>query len=36
MTDRFEVEVDTTAAVEKWQVEVEENLQTLEAEKQAT
>jgi 3-ketosteroid 9alpha-monooxygenase subunit A len=36
MTDRFEVEVDTTAAVEKWQVEVDENLQTLEAEKQAT
>ena len=26
MTDRFEIEVDTTAANEKWQVEVEENL----------
>ncbi len=27
MTDRFEMEVDTTAANEKWQVEVEQNLQ---------
>ncbi len=26
MVDRFEIEVDTTAANEKWQVEVEENL----------
>jgi 3-ketosteroid 9alpha-monooxygenase subunit A len=26
MTDRFEIEVDTTAANEKWNVEVEENL----------
>ncbi len=26
MTDRFEIEVDTTAANEKWHVEVEENL----------
>jgi 3-ketosteroid 9alpha-monooxygenase subunit A len=26
MTDRFEIEVDTTAANEKWQVQVEENL----------
>ena len=26
MTDRFEIEVDTTPANEKWQVEVEENL----------
>jgi 3-ketosteroid 9alpha-monooxygenase subunit A len=26
MTDRFELEVDTTKANEKWQVEVEENL----------
>ncbi|MCK5754453.1 MAG: 3-ketosteroid-9-alpha-hydroxylase, partial [Mycobacterium sp.] len=26
MTDRFEMEVDTTIANEKWQVEVEENL----------
>ena len=28
MTDRFEIEVDTTAANEKWHVEVEENLKT--------
>ena len=27
MTDRFEIEVDTTIANEKWHVEVEENLQ---------
>ena len=27
MTDRFELEMDTTAANEKWHVEVEENLQ---------
>ena len=26
MTDRFEMEVDTTTAIEKWQVEVDENL----------
>ncbi len=26
MTDRFEIEVDTTKANEKWHVEVEENL----------
>ena len=26
MTDRFEIEIDTTAANEKWHVEVEENL----------
>jgi len=27
MTDRFELEVDTSKANEKWNVEVEENLQ---------
>jgi 3-ketosteroid 9alpha-monooxygenase subunit A len=27
MTDRFEIEVDTTIANEKWHVEVDENLQ---------
>ena len=26
MVDRFEIEVDTTAANEKWRVEVKENL----------
>jgi 3-ketosteroid 9alpha-monooxygenase subunit A len=26
MTDRFEIEIDTTAANEKWHVEVEDNL----------
>ena len=26
MTDRFEIEIDTTAANEKWNVEVEQNL----------
>jgi 3-ketosteroid 9alpha-monooxygenase subunit A len=26
MVDRFEIEVDTTAANEKWHVEVEQNL----------
>jgi 3-ketosteroid 9alpha-monooxygenase subunit A len=26
MTDRFEIEIDTTAANEKWHVEVEQNL----------
>jgi 3-ketosteroid 9alpha-monooxygenase subunit A len=26
MTDRFEIEIDTTAANEKWQVEVDDNL----------
>ena len=30
MTDRFEIEVDTTAANEKWHVEVEENLKKAE------
>ena len=32
MTDRFELEVDTTAANEKWHVEVEENLKRQAAE----
>jgi 3-ketosteroid 9alpha-monooxygenase subunit A len=32
MTDRFELEVDTTKANEKWQVEVEENLRRKAAE----
>ena len=36
MTDRFEMEVDTTAAVQKWNVEVEENLKARDAEKQST
>jgi 3-ketosteroid 9alpha-monooxygenase subunit A len=31
-TDRFELEVDTTAANEKWQVQVEENLKRQAAE----
>jgi 3-ketosteroid 9alpha-monooxygenase subunit A len=35
MTDRFEIEVDTTAANEKWQVQVEENLKAQEAAKQS-
>jgi len=35
MTDRFEVEVDTTAANEKWHVEVEENLRRQAAEAEA-
>ena len=34
MTDRFEIEVDTTIADEKWHVEVEENLKQSEAEGQ--
>ena len=34
MTDRFELEVDTTKANEKWNVEVEENLRR-QAEKDA-
>jgi 3-ketosteroid 9alpha-monooxygenase subunit A len=34
MTDRFEIEVDTTAANEKWHVEVEENLKTQAEEKE--
>jgi 3-ketosteroid 9alpha-monooxygenase subunit A len=34
MTDRFEIEVDTTAANEKWQVEVEENLKVQAEEKE--
>jgi 3-ketosteroid 9alpha-monooxygenase subunit A len=33
MTDRFEIEVDTTAANEKWHVEVEENLKAQAEEK---
>jgi len=32
MTDRFELEVDTTKANEKWHVEVEENLRRKAAE----
>jgi 3-ketosteroid 9alpha-monooxygenase subunit A len=32
MTDRFELEVDTTKANEKWNVEVEENLRQQAAE----
>jgi 3-ketosteroid 9alpha-monooxygenase subunit A len=35
MTDRFEVEVDTTAANEKWHVEVEQNLAKQALEKEA-
>ena len=35
MTDRFELEVDTTAAVEKWNVEVAENLQKQASDKEA-
>jgi 3-ketosteroid 9alpha-monooxygenase subunit A len=35
MTDRFEIEVDTTAANEKWHVEVEENLKAQEAAKES-
>ena len=34
MTDRFEIEVDTTAANEKWHVEVEENLKQQAEEKE--
>ncbi len=34
MTDRFEIEVDTTAANEKWHVEVEENLKAQADEKE--
>jgi 3-ketosteroid 9alpha-monooxygenase subunit A len=34
MTDRFEIEIDTTAANEKWHVEVEENLKQQAAEKE--
>jgi 3-ketosteroid 9alpha-monooxygenase subunit A len=30
MTDRFEIEVDTTAANEKWTIEVQENLRAQE------
>src|SRR5689334_2776631 len=33
MTDRFEIEIDTTAANEKWHVEVEENLKAKASEK---
>jgi 3-ketosteroid 9alpha-monooxygenase subunit A len=36
MTDRFEIEVDTTAANEKWNVEVEENLRKRAEEQPAT
>jgi 3-ketosteroid 9alpha-monooxygenase subunit A len=35
MTDRFELEVDTTKANEKWHVEVEENLRRQAEEKAA-
>jgi 3-ketosteroid 9alpha-monooxygenase subunit A len=35
MVDRFEIEVDTTAANEKWHVEVEENLKVQAQEKEA-
>jgi 3-ketosteroid 9alpha-monooxygenase subunit A len=35
MTDRFEMEVDTTAAVEKWNIEVQENLRIQAAQKEA-
>jgi 3-ketosteroid 9alpha-monooxygenase subunit A len=35
MVDRFEIEVDTTAANEKWHVEVEENLAAQAAEKES-
>jgi 3-ketosteroid 9alpha-monooxygenase subunit A len=34
MTDRFEIEVDTTAANEKWNIEVEENLKRQAEEKE--
>ena len=34
MTDRFEIEVDTTIANEKWHVEVDENLQQQAADKE--
>ena len=34
MTDRFEIEIDTTAANEKWHVEVEENLKRQAEEKE--
>jgi len=34
MTDRFEIEIDTTAANEKWHVEVEQNLKQQAAEKE--
>ena len=34
MTDRFEIEIDTTAANEKWNVEVEENLKVQAEEKE--
>jgi 3-ketosteroid 9alpha-monooxygenase subunit A len=36
MVDRFEIEVDTTAANEKWHVEVEENLKVQALEKEKT
>jgi 3-ketosteroid 9alpha-monooxygenase subunit A len=35
MTDRFEIEVDTTIANEKWHVEVDENLQRQAGEEKA-
>jgi 3-ketosteroid 9alpha-monooxygenase subunit A len=35
MTDRFEIEVDTTMANEKWHVEVKENLQRQAADAEA-
>jgi 3-ketosteroid 9alpha-monooxygenase subunit A len=34
MTDRFEIEIDTAAANEKWHVEVEENLKQQAGEKE--
>jgi 3-ketosteroid 9alpha-monooxygenase subunit A len=36
MTDRFEIEVDTTAANEKWTIEVQENLRKRAEEQPAT
>jgi len=36
MTDRFELEIDTTAANEKWHVEVEQNLARQASEAEAT
>jgi 3-ketosteroid 9alpha-monooxygenase subunit A len=35
MTDRFEIEVDTTIANEKWHVEVDANLQKQASETEA-
>ncbi|MGZ6790719.1 MAG: 3-ketosteroid-9-alpha-hydroxylase, partial [Mycobacteriaceae bacterium] len=36
MTDRFEIEVDTTAANEKWHVEVEQNLKAQAEDRETT